>query len=159
VQFESIEMFAGGAFVPEADTMASACVRLGEHNWFGEELDARIVCSLASISLERMLCRDVPYWEVAFTTCLHDYSYADEQCEWWGFNIQKFQTVANKMVRRLNPIIRRLGDELLRRRRMTYEEVMQVCPEVEAEGRAYVAALPERQAQLFARLAARQKAA
>jgi hypothetical protein len=143
IKFKSMEVFTEAAYLREADAVACGYIRLKSQDWLGEELVTRIVCSLASLSVERMLCRDVPYMKLALTSCWNDYLYAEEQCELNGYNIDRLQTVANKMVRRLNPYIRKLGDELLRRGRMNCREVMELCPEVAAEGSAFLASQQE----------------
>jgi hypothetical protein len=145
VKFESIEVFTEPAYVEEADAVAGGCIKMRPRVFcLGDELLTRTISCLASLPVERMLRRDIPYGMLALTSCANDYSDAEEECKRNGFDINRLQTVANKMVRRLSPSIRKLGNELLRRGRMTYQQVLEFCPEVAAEGRAFRAAEHER---------------
>jgi hypothetical protein len=131
--FESIELCEEGTEIG-----AQGLMKVQRRPLFGEEFRGAVLSALSSVPAERLLLPRQNQFLLILTTCADDWNAASELCDRHGYDVDRLLRVASTMVRRLATPIFRVADELQRRRCLTYEEVVALCPDVAEEGKAFL---------------------
>jgi hypothetical protein len=135
MKFKSIEVFE------ESREGASGLIELDEEPLFGEQAFSSVLGLLAGIPGTRLLLPHRSQLSLIMTNCTCDWAQAKAKCAEQGFDVGLLLRLSSKMVRRLAPSIYRVADELERRGRLTYEQVVEICPEAHAEGMEFQSGL------------------
>jgi hypothetical protein len=136
--FEFVIFSTKPLYCPEADAMTGGFVKPVPGEIEGEEIVTEVLSALASFPAERLLCPHVTHFDQVFTTCATDWSIAEELCDQFDWDVYRLLADAGRWVRKLAMPIFRLAAELQTRGRLTYQDVLELCPEVAAEGMAFL---------------------